>query len=52
MDVLLTRVKRQFALVCLDDIVIFSRTPNEHVDHARAVLMLLYDAAVTEPEKS
>lgn len=33
MDVLMTKVNLQFALAYLDDIVIFSCTPDEHNDH-------------------
>lgn len=37
----------QYALSYLDDIVIFSRTPQEHIGHVRKVLTLLHDAGVT-----
>lgn len=47
MDFLLAKVKWQFALVYLDDIVIFSRTQDEHIAHARQLLTLLHDAGVT-----
>lgn len=46
MDVILSTVKWQFALVYLDDIVVFSRTPVEHIDHVRHVLTLLHDDGV------
>ncbi len=31
-----------FVLVCLDDILIFSRSLNEHLEHVDKVLSLLY----------
>lgn len=34
-------------LVSLADLVIFSGTPDEHIDHFRHVLIILYDAVVT-----
>lgn len=37
----------QFSLTYLFDIVIFLHTPDEHMDHARQFLTLLYEAAVT-----
>lgn len=46
MNVLLTTVEWQFVLVNLDSIVIFSRTPDEHIDNVRQVLTVLYDADV------
>ena len=46
-DVILSSVKWQFALVYLDDIVIFSPKPEEHIEHVKKVLMLLQDAGVT-----
>lgn len=42
MDVLRTIVKRQFALVYLDENFILLRTPDEHIDHATQVVEILY----------
>lgn len=33
MNVLLTKVKLNFSLVYLDNIVVFSQTPDENIDH-------------------
>lgn len=46
-DVLLSTVKWQQALASLEDIVIFSKTPDDHIEHTRSVLYLLKDANVT-----
>lgn len=40
MDVLLTKVKRPFALVYLDEIVVFLGTPENRVNPVRQVLTL------------
>lgn len=34
MDVLLTKVKWNFSFVRLNDIIIFSHTTDEHIDHS------------------
>jgi len=47
MDVILSSVRWQFALVYLDDIFVFSTTVEDHFDHVRTVLGLLKDAGVT-----
>lgn len=47
MSILLKKVKSQFALVYLDDVVIFSRTLDEHKEHAQQALMLSNDEGVT-----
>lgn len=52
MDVLLTNIKSQFAFMNLDDIVIFSSTLHEHIDHVRQKLMFLYNVGVTLNRKS
>ena len=39
--------KEQFALAYLDDLVIFCRTWKEHLQHLRAVLLLLREANLT-----
>lgn len=52
MEVILMKVEWQFAPDDLDDIVILSKTPKEHVKHVRQVLTLLHDAGVTvNPKK-
>lgn len=47
MDVILSSAKWQSALVYLDDIVIFSKSVEEHMQHARKVLTLPRDTGVT-----
>lgn len=44
MDIILSLVKGQFALVYLNDIVVFSKAPDEHIDHVRQALKLFNDA--------
>lgn len=51
MNVLLTKVKLQSALVYLNDIVIFSQAPDEHFEHIREGLTLLKDESVTPNSK-
>lgn len=46
MDVILASVKWRFALVYLDAIFIFSKTPEKHIDHVEEVLTLLQGAGV------
>lgn len=46
MDVLLTKIKWQFALAYLDVIVILMQIPGEHIEHVRQDLTLLNDACV------
>lgn len=41
MDIIFSSVKWQFTIVFLYDIVIFSRAPDEHINHDRQVQMLL-----------
>jgi hypothetical protein len=38
MNIVLKELRRQFVLVYLDDVLIISKTPEEHVQHIRAVL--------------
>lgn len=45
-DVILSAVKWQVALVYLEDIVIFPRSPHDYVNHVTKVLSLLRDAGV------
>lgn len=47
MDVLLTKVKWQFTLVFIDDIIILSQSLEEHIRHFQLVLKLLHDAGLT-----
>lgn len=47
MNVILSSVEWQFALVYLDDIVVLSKTFEKHIDHVRKVLLLLYNAGAT-----
>lgn len=47
MNFILPAVKWQFSLVCLDDIVGYSKSPEEHSEPVHSVLMLLSDAGVT-----
>lgn len=47
MHIVLAKVKWQFDLVYLDDIILFLRTPDEHNENVRQVMTLLNDAGVT-----
>lgn len=47
MDVILSTIKWQFALVYLDDIVMFLESPSEHNEHDHHILTPLHDAGVT-----
>lgn len=47
MDIILFYVKWQSALVCSDDIVVFSTAVDKHVNHYPHVLSVLQDAGVT-----
>lgn len=46
-DLTIAAVKWQFALVYLDVIVIYSKSSEEHIGHARRVLTILNDAFFT-----
>lgn len=46
-DVILPTTRWKYALVYLDDIVIFSQAPKDHVKHARSALCLRKNAEVT-----
>lgn len=47
MDVILLIVKWKYALVYLDDVVTFSKTPKDHVGQQTSVLRLLKDAGIS-----
>lgn len=47
MDVLLATVKCQYALVYLEDIIVFSELAQEHLRYNEEVLQLLKNASVT-----
>lgn len=38
MDIILPPVKWQFALVSLDNIIVFSRSPCDHIEHEKRVV--------------
>ena len=46
-DIILSRVKWQYALVYLDDVIVYSKTIKEHFIHVQTVLQLLRDAGVS-----
>ena len=46
-DVILAAVKWQFALVYLDDVIVYSKSVEEHFDHLAYVLRLLQKAGLT-----
>ena len=45
-DIILASVKWQFALVYLDDIIVYSKSIEEHLDHLASVLKLLQRAGL------
>ena len=47
MDMILAGVKWQTCLIYLDDVIVFSRSPEEHLTHLEEVLSLLQAAGVT-----
>jgi len=47
LEILLAGVKWQFCLVYLDDVIIFSQTEEQHIDHVDKVLKILHQAGVT-----
>lgn len=47
MDVMLPKIKWQYVLVFSDDIVIFSKKPNDPIKHTRSVLRVLKVIGVT-----
>lgn len=52
MDVRFEKIKLQFGLVYLDEIVIFWGKPHDHIMHVRKILRLLNDVYVTlNPKK-
>lgn len=51
MDVALSSVKWSFAIVYLNNIVNFSKSPKQHIDHVRKVIEPLKNAGVTRELK-
>lgn len=47
MDTILADVKHKFAMAYMDDVIVFSNTIEEHVDHLNIVLQKLWDAGLT-----
>jgi len=47
LDIILSGVKWQRCLIYLDDVIVFSKTEEEHVGHVECALRLLRDAEVT-----
>lgn len=47
MDVILASVEWQFAIVYIDDIIILSRLPEQHLEHTEEVLRLMKKAGMT-----
>lgn len=46
-DVSLVKVRLQFELVYIDDIVMFWKTTHAHTDHVGEVLTIIYDPGLT-----
>lgn len=51
MDDALSAARWQFSFVYLDDIVVFSRSASEHINHVRHVLILLSDYGFSQKLK-
>lgn len=49
--VLLSLDEWQFAIDFLNNVVIFSKSPDDHIDHEELLLTLLIDAVVTRKLK-
>ncbi len=47
LDLILTKYKWKTCLIYLDDVIIYSKTVEEHIDHVDEVLRCLADAGVT-----
>ena len=47
MDIILSSVKWKYCLVYLDDIIVFSASQEDHLNHLRSVLQLLREAGAT-----
>lgn len=47
MEIIFSSIKWQFALVLLDNVVIFLQKPREHINHSRLVLGFLKKAGVS-----
>lgn len=46
MDVILSAISCKYARVYLDDILIYSRVPNEHIKQTEEILWLLKDVSI------
>lgn len=51
-DVIVVSVRVQFALSYLDDILVFSKSPQDHIVQVRRVLRILYNTAIALKLKS
>ncbi|RVX69673.1 hypothetical protein B0A52_06737 [Exophiala mesophila] len=47
MEDLLRRYLWDYVLVYIDDVVIFSRTPDEHIDHLEKILSALEESSIS-----
>ena len=47
LDIILAGVKLQSCLIYLDDVIVYSKTEEEHIGHVDHVLRLLREAGVT-----
>lgn len=46
-DVILYQVKWKYALVYLDDVIVFNKSVQQHIEHVLTVLSLLKDGDVS-----
>lgn len=51
LNVIVFSKKWQFVLVHLEDIVVFSKTPQQLIGHVRKVLSVLHSAGTLKPKK-
>ena len=45
-DIILAQVKWQYALVYLDDVIVYSKTVEEHFAHLKYVLTLIKETGI------